>query len=143
MTTWSKWTRITVVTLVSGIFVLCSYYMLKEDHSSPPQHWTPPRPSLVRAKFPNFTTATSRTMVRVGQVVNTPSCLIPDYDPYHDQTNESVQSQPDDLIQCNQSWPLVTYVVNGHTVRINESLRRQLDIRYCCYQQVSGIAFFS
>jgi len=73
----------------------------------------------------------------IHYLVDTPSCMIPDIDPFNVISNQTLgDPSPLDKPYCNKSLPMVTDVIDGDTIRINATLRDQLGIRNCEYQQV-------
>lgn len=100
---------------------------------------TPPRPSLVRKEVPAFKDAASAnadSLLSNGRVVDTPSCVIPDFDPYNPIISRTIAEPSPDFVWCNASWPVLTDVVDGQFITINASLKHRLNVSYCEYQQV-------
>jgi hypothetical protein len=98
------------------------------------------KPSLIREIPPDFSSvdaAETDSLVIVRRVVDTASCVIPDYDPYNFIINRTLSDPSPDFVRCNTSWPLLTDVVNGQVVRVNDTLKRALEVTYCEYQEVS------
>ena len=96
------------------------------------------RPGLFRKKSPDLADAAEMNNLNpVGRVVDTLSCVIPDFDPYSPVVAKNLTDPPpEDIIVCNTSWPMLTDVVDGHVVWINVSLSLQLNVSYCEYQEV-------
>ena len=95
------------------------------------------RPGLVRKKSPDWADAAEmNNLSPVGRVVDTPSCVIPDFDPYNPVATKTLKDPSPIDITCNASWPMLTDVVDGHVVQINVNLSLQLNVSYCEYQEV-------
>lgn len=96
-------------------------------------------PTLVRTKLPNFgddADAEANFLNPVGRVVDTPSCVIPDFDPYNSVVAKTLEDPSPDDMSCNASWPMLTDVIDGQIVWINVTLRQRLNVSYCEYQEV-------
>lgn len=100
------------------------------------------RPSLVRKQSPEFNDSAFvdvNSLAAVGRVVDTPSCTIPDFDPYNHIINRTLgDPSPADSISCNGSWPMLTYVLNGHKIKINSTLKDKFGVGYCQYEEVGS-----
>lgn len=98
------------------------------------------RPSLIRSSVPSFNVVDATEMdslASVGRVVDTPSCTIPDFDPYNPIISPTVLDPSVDLISCNKSWPMLTDIVNGRFIEVNRTLKSDLLVNYCEYEEVS------
>jgi len=104
--------------------------------------WNLERPSLVRQQIPDFVDVAfvdTSSVATVGYLVHTASCLIPDFDPYNHIVNTTLGDPAiEDDVYCNSSWPMLTEILNGSTIRINSTLRDLLQVSYCEYQQVGN-----
>jgi hypothetical protein len=96
------------------------------------------RPSLIRGSTPNFSAvAEMDALTAIGRVVDTPSCVIPDYDPYNPVISRTLADPSPDFVWCNTSWPMLTDVVGGRFVKVNLTLKLRLRVSFCEYQEVS------
>lgn len=95
------------------------------------------RPSLVRQSAPNFSAETEMdSLIATGRVVDTPSCVIPDFDPFNSIISQTLWGRSVDFVSCNTSWPMLTDITDGQFIQINGTLKVQLVISYCEYQEV-------
>jgi len=98
------------------------------------------RSQLARSRPPEWLNGSAKLEVKwTGLVVDTPSCQIPDFDPYNPSISPFIHDPRPQFVVCNHSLPVT--VTDRKFVRLNTTLTKSLGVTHCLYRQVRSLLY--